>query len=305
MLVFSTVAAALVRHLLVERDASKLRSAFGQYLSPTLVEALARDPRRVKLGGEERDMTFLFTDLEGFTSFTEAVRPEILVGTLNAYLDGVCRIAMDHGGTIDKIVGDAVHVMFNAPVDQPDHAARAVRCALAIDDFARSFAAEALRRAPDARTFGVTRIGVNTGRAVVGNFGGERRFDYTAHGDAINIAARLEAANKRLGTRICVARATVDAMGGSDANFRPIGEIALKGKANRVEVFAPLAADAPEIAWALRYGDAFARLSRGEERGAQDILDLFALHPDDPLLAFHARRIATGERSTRETPQAA
>lgn len=298
--------AVLARHLTGERQANKLRAAFGQYLSPQLVEALARDPDRLRLGGEERDMTFLFTDLEGFTSFTESVAPALLVSTLNDYLDGVCAIAMDHGGTIDKIVGDAVHVMFNAPLDQPDHAARAVRCGLAVDAFAQAFAADAARLAAAGRVFGVTRIGINTGRAVVGNFGGQRRFDYTAHGDAINTAARLEAANKMLGTRICVARATVDAIGdGNGLRFRPIGELALKGKARLVEVFAPAAAEAPETVWWNRYADAFALLSQDHEDGAEAIAVLLALYPDDPLLRFHAGRLDRGQRGTAVSLQAA
>ena len=300
------VTAMLARHLSSERRANKLRAAFGQYLSPHLVEALARDPDRLRLGGEERDMTFLFTDLEGFTSFTEAVEPALLVSTLNAYLDGVCAIAMDNGGTIDKIVGDAVHVMFNAPLDQPDHAARAVRCGLAIDVFSQAFAADAARYAAAGRAFGTTRVGINTGRAVVGNFGGRRRFDYTAHGDAINTAARLEAANKRLGTRICVAGTTVEAVGpGSQLRFRPIGSLGLKGKTKSVAVFAPSVADGPETAWADRYGDAFARLSRGGEDGPNAIMALLVQYPDDPLLRFHAERIARGLRGTDLPLQAA
>jgi len=300
------VAATLARHLWSERRANKMRAAFRQYLSPQLVEALARDPDRLRLGGEERDMTFLFTDLEGFTSFTEAVEPALLVSTLNAYLDGVCAIAMDHGGTIDKIVGDAVHVMFNAPLDQPDHAARAVRCGLAIDGFCQAFAADAALGAAAGRAFGTTRIGINTGRAVVGNFGGRRRFDYTAHGDAINTAARLEAANKRLGTRICVAGTTVEAVGlGSQLRFRPIGGLGLKGKTKSVAVFAPSVADGPETAWADRYGDAFARLSRGDEDGPDAIMALLVQYPDDPLLRFHAERIARGLRGTDLPLQAA
>ena len=298
--------AVLTRHLARERQANKLRAAFGQYLSPQLVEALARDPDRLRLGGEEREMTFLFTDLEGFTSFTESVAPALLVSTLNDYLDGVCAIAMDHGGTIDKIVGDAVHVMFNAPLDQPDHAARAVRCGLAIDAFAQGFAADAARLAAAGRVFGVTRIGINTGRAVVGNFGGRRRFDYTAHGDAINTAARLEAANKMLGTRICVARATVDAVGdGNDLKFRPIGELGLKGKARLVEVFAPAEAAAPETAWWDRYADAFAMLSQGHDAGPEAVAALLTLYPDDPLLRFHAGRLERGQRGTAVSLQAA
>ena len=296
------VAALAVRYLATERRAGAMRAAFGTYLSPQLVDALARDPGRLRLGGEEREMTFLFTDLEGFTAFTETAEPALLVATLNRYLDGVCALVLDHGGTIDKIVGDAVHVMFNAPLDQPDHAERAVRCALAVDAFAQDFARGGAR----GRPFGTTRIGINTGRAVVGNFGGSRRFDYTAHGDAINTAARLEAANKRLGTRICVARATVEAAGAAAGlTFRPIGALELKGKARRVDVFAPAGPASAEAGWAERYGDAFGRLARGEDGGAEAILALLALHPADPLLRFHAERIARGVSGTEVALQAA
>lgn len=287
-------AATLTRHLLVERDALRLRTAFTHYLSPDLVAALARDPDRLRLGGETREMTFLFTDLQGFTSLTEARGAESLVALLNLYLDGLCAVAMEHGGTVDKIVGDAVHVMFNAPLDQPDHAARAVRCALAMDAFAVIFAAgQGARGVP----FGATRIGVNTGPAVVGNFGGARRFNYTAHGDAINTAARLEAANKALGTRICVARATVESC--PDLAFRPVGTLMLRGKAQGVEVFEPLSPDPAGAAFAARYRDAFARIVAGDETGAADLLRLHAERPDDPILALHARRIGAGERGAR------
>ena len=233
----SLAAAAPVRYAVAERDAARLRTAFARYLSPELVEQLARDPARLRLGGELREMTFLFTDLEGFTGLTERLGAESLVGLLNAYLDGLCDVAWAHGGTVDKIVGDALHVMFNAPLDQPDHAARAVRCALALDAFARGFA-EA--RHGEGIALGVTRIGVNTGPAVVGNFGGRRRFDYTAHGDAINTAARLEAANKALGTRVLVARATAERAAAEVAGkvcFRPVGALHLKGKTGGTEAF--------------------------------------------------------------------
>ena len=288
----SGIAASFARYFVVERDAAWLRSAFAHYLSPALVQALARDPSRLKLGGEQREMTFLFTDLEGFTSLTETVSPETLVGLLNAYLDGLCRVAMEHGGTVDKIVGDAVHVMFNAPLDQADHAERGVRCALAIDAFARRYAVEQRAGGVD---FGATRIGVNTGAAVVGNFGGGRRFDYTAHGDAINTAARLELANKTLGTRICVARATAEKAGG--VPFLPIGTLMLKGKAQGVDVFTPYCEPPDEDSWSAVYLDAFARMSEGDDAGAAALIALHERHPDNPILALHARRIRAGERS--------
>jgi adenylate cyclase len=239
-------------------------------------------------------MTFLFTDLEGFTALTEAADPKNIVAWLNSYLDGLCRIAMEHGGTIDKIVGDAVHVMFNAPLDQPDHAERGVRCALAIDVFAQRCSVEYKARGID---FGATRIGVNTGIAVVGNFGGSRRFDYTAHGDAINTAARLESANKALGTRICVARATAEKAGA--ITFLPIATLMLKGKTQGVEVFAPDGEPAGAGSWRADYLDAFARMSKGDETGSAALVALAERHPDHPVLALHARRIRAGERSPR------
>ncbi|KQP33735.1 hypothetical protein ASF49_07645 [Methylobacterium sp. Leaf104] len=282
---------SLARYAGSERAAQRLRAAFTHYLSPDLVAVLASDPGRLKLGGESREMTFLFTDLEGFTAMTEASGAEALVNLLNAYLDGMCSIAMAHGGTVDKIVGDAVHVMFNAPLDQPDHAERAVACALALDDFAETFRQG--QRAGGV-PFGATRIGINTGRAVVGNFGGTRRFDYTAHGDAINTAARLESANKALGTRICIARTTCDQVSG--VSFRPIGTLMLKGKSVGVEVFEPTRQAAGTLG---AYREAFGRLVAGEAGAAEALLRLHEANPDDPILALHARRIRAGERSVR------
>ena len=197
---------------------------------------------------------------------------------------------MDHGGTVDKIVGDAVHVMFNAPLHQPDHAERAVRCALAIDVFAERYTAEYRAR---GLGLGATRIGVNTGPAIVGNFGGARRFDYTAHGDAINTAARLESANKALGTRICIARATAAAA--PSIVFLPIGTLMLKGKSIGVEVLTP---DLGYI-WCAPYLDALARMSAGDDEGAVALLALAEKYPDEPILALHARRIRAGEQGTR------
>jgi adenylate cyclase len=234
------LATLLARYFASERDALKLRSAFALYLAPALVEALARDPSKLKLGGELKQLSFVFTDLEGFTKLTETADPKDLVRWLNAYLDGLCQIAMAHGGAIDKIVGDALHVIFNAPLDQPDHALRAVRCALALDVFGKAYSEELRVKGIE---FGVTRIGVNTGPAVVGNFGGGNRFDYTAHGDAINTAARLEAANKQLGTRICVAASTAEQV--RDIALRPLGTLLLRGKSVPVAVFEPLAPGDP------------------------------------------------------------
>ena len=146
-----------------------LRRAFARYVSPAVVDQLLANPARLSLGGERRDVTLIFTDIAGFTSLIERSDPAVILPVLNEYLDGMCRIILEREGTVDKIVGDAVVGFFGAPGDQPDHAARAVHCALALDAFATDYAAR-----PRARGigFGITRIGVNGGNVAVGNFGG-------------------------------------------------------------------------------------------------------------------------------------
>ncbi len=274
-----------------EREKGQIRDAFGQYLSPQLVNQLADEPSSLKLGGEYREMTFLFTDLQGFTSMTEGMEPDVLVSTLNGYLDGMCSIVMDHGGAVDKIVGDAVHAMFNAPVEMPDHQAQAVKCALAMDEFAQAFVA---RMQAEGVPLGITRIGVNTGPVIVGNFGGTKRFDYTAHGDAINTAARLEAANKQLGTRICISGTTV--VGCQDIQFRPIGSLMLRGKTIGVPTFEPIQETTLSDEDIQAYREAYETLDT--EAGAAIITRLAASNTGDPLVSLHATRLEQGEAGT-------
>ncbi|MDZ7839229.1 MAG: adenylate/guanylate cyclase domain-containing protein [Gammaproteobacteria bacterium] len=277
--------------LLAEVRRRGIQRAFGQYLAPDLVAQLAEDPERLRLGGESRQMTFLFSDIAGFTALTETTDPQRLVALVNAYLEGACRVVFEHGGTIDKIVGDALHVMFNAPTDQPDHAARAVRCALALDEFSARFRAQQKEQGVE---FGVTRIGVNSGPAIVGNFGGGDRFDYTAHGDAINTAARLEAANKMLGTTICAAGSVV---GQCEAiAFRPIGVLWLRGKTTGTEVYQPLRDDDPRLVWRDEYLAVYEALRDGEPDARRRLEELTGRHPGDALLALHATRAAGGEQ---------
>lgn len=269
-----------------------MQRAFGQYLAPALVERLAEDPRRLRLGGETRQMTFLFSDIAGFTALTETTDPQRLVALVNAYLDGACRVVLEYGGTIDKIVGDALHVMFNAPTDQPDHAPRAVRCALALDQFSTRFRAE---QEEQGIQFSVTRIGINSGPAVVGNFGGGERFDYTAHGDAINTTARLEAANKMLGTTICVAASAAQQCDGMV--FRPIGVLWLRGKTAGTEVYQPLRENEPARAWRDEYLKAYEALREREPGYARRRLEeLAGRYPGDTLVELHLARIARGEQ---------
>lgn len=272
------------------RQRAFIQSAFARYVSPKVVDQLVSDPARLSLAGEARDMSFLFTDLEGFTTLSEKLDSRVLAQMLNAYLDGVCAAILALDGTVDKFIGDAVFAIFNAPADQPDHARRAVECALAIDRFSESFRAE--QRA-NGIALGMTRIGVHAGRAVVGNFGSHSRMQYTALGDAVNTASRLEGVNKVFGTRICVsetARIQVP-----DLPFRPIAVIVPKGKTEPLGIFEPLdpaRAASPDIT---RYIEAYALAARRDPRA----LPLFeALHeraPDDRCVALHLDRLRQRE----------
>jgi len=286
--------ASLLAHLRKEKEERWVRKAFASYVSPALVDILVSDPTQLRLQGDRREMSSLFTDLEGFTNLIERSEPEHVIPVLNAYLDGMIGIAFTHHGSIDKVIGDALHILFGAPVADPNHAQHAVACALALDQFANDFAE---RQRAAGITFGQTRIGLNSGMATVGNFGGRKRFDHTAHGDMINTAARLEGANKYLGTRVCVGKATVSL----NPKFvgRPAGDVLLKGKTTPVRVFEPLtAAGAAKPAMSL-YRRAFHALERDELKRARDgFAQVLSLEPDDHLAELHLRRLEQGTLST-------
>lgn len=226
--------AAEVRRLAAERA----RAALARYFSPNLARQLADAARVINLGGQRREVSAVFTDIGDFTALVETLAPGALAGLLNGYLTGMTDIVFAHGGTVAKMLGDGMLVLFGAPDDQPDHASRAVACALALDAFAEAFRAA---RMAEGVALGVTRIGLHSGPALVGDFGGGRHFDYTAYGETINIAARLEAANKVLGTRLLVSAATAAGIGGFLG--RPVGDLLLRGCVHPVAAFEPLTAD--------------------------------------------------------------
>ena len=275
------------------RQKKFIRQAFSRYISPSVVDSIADDPSSLSLGGERRELTYIFTDIASFTSLIEKSEPGVILPILNAYLDGMCRIALERQGTIDKIVGDAVVVFFGAPADQPDHAARAVSCAQAMNVFANDFA-EKQRAAGIA--FGVTRVGINSGPAIVGNFGGEMFFDYTAHGDTVNTAARMESVNKHLGTTFCITGAT--AAGCPDMHFRPVGSLVLKGKTEGVAAFEPLSEEAAAAPATAAYLEAYRLMEQEDQAAAAAFAKLAEANPQDGLAAFHARRLAAGEVGT-------
>lgn len=272
------------------REKAFIRDAFGHYVAPVLVKELSRNPGLLKLGGERRELSFIFTDIAGFTSMSEKLPPADLNALLNAYLDGMSDIVLAHGGTLDKFIGDAVVAIFGAPVAQPDHAKRALDCAMALDRFAEDFRAEHLDKG-----LGVTRIGVHRGEATVGNFGGEQRFDYTAMGDAMNTAARLEGANKSFGTRVAVSGDLLESLPDSDdrPQMQKVGDVILKGRTATLGIFTPVP-DEPE-ALLMRYADALDMLDADPGQAEGLFENLAADWPDNPLVRMHRERLAAGE----------
>jgi class 3 adenylate cyclase len=222
---------------------------------------------------------------------SENIESKELARVLNAYLEGMTDIVQKHGGMVDKFIGDAVFAIFNAPIDLPDHAGAAVRCALAMDRFSFGFSEEQNAR---SIPFGRTRIGIHTGTAVIGNFGSRMRHNYTASGDAVNTASRLEGLNKHFGTRLGVSGATRALC--ADIRFRPTASVVLKGKTIAIEVWEPLREDDPRNGYIVRYCEAYELLKEGaaEPKAAFEALSREA--PDDPSVAFHLGRIRQGVR---------
>jgi adenylate cyclase len=281
-------------HWVTERRQSWLRAAFSRYVSPNRVAHLVAHPEQLHLGGKRQVCSFIFTDLVGFTPMIESSDPQQLVALLNDYLEAMLVIVFKHAGTLDRFVGDAMVVLFSAPVTQVEHRQLALDCALELDGFATAYAA---RMQAQGVAWGQTRIGVHSGEVIVGNFGGKSLFDYRALGDPINTAARLEGANKYLGTRVCVSQATLDGCSGVAA--RLVGRILLKGKSQPLQVYTPSATlDAPACADPGDYAQALALLQPGaahDAKRAQNLLQTLARqHPGDPLVALHLQRLREG-----------
>jgi class 3 adenylate cyclase len=278
-----------------QAEAERAHASLSRYFSPQIASRLAS--ANAEGNGMEvqwRDVATIFTDITSFTSLVETAAPDVLGELLNEYVGGMTDVVFAHEGTVAKIIGDAIQVLFNAPGDQPDYATRAVACAHSLDAWAQAFK---LRWKERGVNFGTTRIGAHAGPALVGNFGGSRFFDYTAYGDTINTAARLEAANKHLGTRICVS-ATI-ATGAENFRGRPVGDIVLRGRSEPLRTYEPLAEDVFATPATAQYSEAFAKLESGDATAMPAFAALVGLHADDALAGFHLKRLLNGAKGVR------
>lgn len=217
-----------------------IKSAFKQYLSPAVIDQLIRYPDRLQLGGERRVLSIFFSDLQGFTAISETLTPEELTRLLNAYLTAMTEIIHEEGGTVDKYEGDAIIAFWNAPLEVPGHAQRAVRAALRCQSKLARMQPE-IKKHIGKRL--MMRIGINTGPAVVGNLGSLTRFDYTILGDAVNLAARLEGANKQFSTYTMISESTRKLIGEHIA-VRELARLAVVGRQTPVTVYEPMTTEA-------------------------------------------------------------
>jgi adenylate cyclase len=279
------------RVIFEQGQARALRGVLGQYLSPSVVAHVTRDPDSLKLGGDQREMTVMFSDLRGFTSFSEKLDPETLVQLLNEYLTIMSDVIFKHDGTIDKYMGDAIMAFWGAPEHQPDHASLACRAAL---DMVEALEQLNAKWADEGRPPLAMGIGINTGVMKVGNMGSNSRFDYTVLGDSVNLASRLEGLNKEYGTTLIVSRSTLDETGGV-FHDRFLDLVAVKGKKEPVEVFEILDAERlPGIhaGPALRAYDEGIELYRERDwlGAAAKFQEALRLSPDDGPAAVYLKR---------------
>lgn len=226
-------ATAAGSYLTERRRATEIRGALEKYVSGDVVAEIVANPERLQLGGQRRDLTVFFCDLAGFTTLSEKLTPEALASVINVYLSEVTHIILDHGGTVDKFIGDAVMAFWGAPLDDPEHALHGVESAIEV--------LKAMDRLqPKFESMGAPglslRIGLHSGPAIVGNMGSDLRFNYTAVGDTVNLAARLEGANKAYGTGTLFTAATVEGLQGRVA-VRRVDRVKVKGKHQAVDVF--------------------------------------------------------------------
>ncbi|GMM92392.1 CHASE2 domain-containing protein [Qipengyuania sp. MTN3-11] len=286
LLAFTAVTSAARASGAVQRNFAQ--GALGKYLPKEMADEIIEHPELLSLHGEKKQIYVLFSDLEGFTKMSHAIEPEMVAKLLNRYLAILSDVVLEHGGILDKFIGDAVVAFWGAPIARPDDADRAARAGFAIWQAGEAFRDEVAAMDPNLPKIGKTRVGLHFGEAVVGNFGGENRIQYTALGDSMNTAARMESGNKAFGSSIM---ATGDFARRTSMDWwRPMGRVVLSGRSSPVELFEP-APDFPEgERQALR--DALDLLDRDRAAGLAAVEALAARHPDDAALQALARRSA-------------
>ena len=276
------------RLIVADKNRRLLQKSFGLYLAPDVINRMLSSNKLPELGGETREVTVFFSDLAGFSEIAEQSTPDSLTALMNEYLSAMTDIIESHGGYVDKYIGDSIVAVFGAPADDPDHAANAARAAL---DCCAKLAglnrdSAAFQEHPLAQ-----RIGINSGQAVVGNLGSRRRFNYSVMGDAVNLASRLEGANKFYGTMIIASETTV-ALAGDGFAWRELDAIRVKGRTQALKIYELLALSSGQTEAQQRaasdYADGLAHW-RTREFSAAAVSFSRSAETDRPAALFRAR----------------
>lgn len=234
LIIFLTYLVAVVwRYITEAREKRQIKNTFSRYVSPEIIAEILADPKKLKLGGDKKELSILFSDIRGFTAISEKLSPEQLVQLLNEYLGAMTDLIMDSGGVVDKYIGDAIMAFWGAPIKQPNHPELICQTALEMTTVLNK------ERARWQRKFGVelrVGIGIHTGEAVIGNMGSSKRFDYTIMGDNVNLASRLEGITKQYGAQIIASQSIKNKVEDKFV-FRYLDKVAVKGKTQGVEIY--------------------------------------------------------------------
>jgi adenylate cyclase len=285
--VLTFVLTSIISYSTEGRQRRFIKSAFTHYLSPPVIDELVRNPERLKLGGERRELTVFFSDIEGFTTLSEKLAPEQLSELLCEYLSRMTDVILSYGGTLDKYEGDAIMAFWGAPLSQLDHAQRA--CFTALE--CQATLAE-IRREFSSRGWPLlhARVGLNSGEMVVGNMGSRERFDYTVLGDNVNLGSRLEGANKQFGTRVMISENTWQ-LAKEEVEVRELDMIRVKGKETPVRVYELLAKRGQLTETKAKSVEVFGKgLALYRNRKWKEAIEFFSKLPDDPPSVVFRKR---------------
>ena len=281
------VASTIAKYLSAETGKRQIKSAFQHYVPPAVVDDIIDNVERLRLGGEKRVLTVLFSDIRGFTSVAQSLAPEELVRLLNAYLTQMTEKVFKHDGLLDKYIGDAIMAVYGAPIHRDDHAVLACRTALDMLDELRHLQATWKEQGLPILDIG---IGINTGAMIVGNMGSEDRFDYTVIGDSVNLGSRIEALNKTYGTHILISEFTYDQVREEFKYIREIDVTTVRGRSEPVKIYELMHVDGyASMDWLAEYQRAYELVRRNEPDQAIPIFEHLRKAVNDPVSSYYLR----------------
>jgi adenylate cyclase len=279
------VSSTIAKYVSAETGKRQIKTAFQHYVPTAVVNEITDNIDRLRLGGDKRELTVLFSDIRGFTSVSQSLAPEDLVRLLNVYLTQMTAKVFDHDGLLDKYIGDAIMAVYGAPIHREDHAVLACRTALdmldALDELQATWKAEGL----PILNIG---IGINTGPMVVGNMGSENRFDYTVIGDAVNLGSRIEGLNKIYGTRILISEFTYEQVRDEFPYVREIDITRVRGRTTPVRIYELMrATEYSSMEWVAEYQEAYKLVRKNEQSQALLIFQYLDETVSDPVSKYH------------------